>query len=85
MKSFSEKVLEIVSLIPRGKVLTYKEVAQKAGSPYAYRAVGSILRKNSSKKIPCHRVIKSNGLVGDYNKLLSHSKEYLLKQERGEG
>ena len=39
----------------------------RAGSPEAYRAVGSILRKNLNRAIPCHRVIKSNGEAGQYN------------------
>jgi O-6-methylguanine DNA methyltransferase len=57
--TFKQKVLDIVSKIPKGKVLTYKEVAKKAGSPNASRAVGSILKQNFNPKIPCHRVIKN--------------------------
>jgi methylated-DNA-[protein]-cysteine S-methyltransferase len=68
MKSFTEKVLNIVSKIPKGKTLSYKEVAEKAGSPGAFRAVGSILKQNYNPKIPCHRVIKSNGKTGEYNR-----------------
>ena len=68
MKSFKEKVLDIVSKIPKGQVLTYKEVAKKAGSPNASRAVGSILKQNFNPKIPCHRVIRSDGLAGEYNR-----------------
>lgn len=67
-KSFKDKVLKIVSKIPRGKVLTYKEVARLAGSPRAYRAVGSILNKNFNPLIPCHRVIRSDGRIGGYNR-----------------
>ncbi len=67
-RSFQEKVLEIVCRIPKGKTLTYKEVAKKAGSPNASRAVGSILKKNYNPNIPCHRVVRSDGLVGDYNR-----------------
>ncbi len=66
MLSFQEKVLGIVKKIPKGKVLTYKIVAQKAGHPKAYRAVGNILNKNQDPKVPCHRIIKSNGKVGGY-------------------
>ncbi len=68
MKTFAEKVREIVSKIPRGKTMTYKEVALKAGSPNASRAVGSILKKNYDEKIPCHRVIRSDGMTGEYNR-----------------
>ncbi len=45
-KDFSRKVLNIVAQIPKGKVMTYSQVAKKAGSPQAYRAVGSILNRN---------------------------------------
>jgi O6-methylguanine-DNA--protein-cysteine methyltransferase len=82
MKSdFTTKVLNIVCAIPRGKLMTYHQVAKLAGSPKAYRAVGSILNRNYRKKewqlplgssldagepIPCHRVIRSNGYIGGY-------------------
>jgi methylated-DNA-[protein]-cysteine S-methyltransferase len=79
-KSFKEKVLEIVSKIPKGKVLTYKEVAKKAGSPKASRAVGNILSKNYDPKIYCHRVIKSNGMSGGYNRGIKN-KVAILKKE----
>lgn len=78
--TFKEKVLNIVKKIPKGKVLSYKEVAKKAGSPKAFRAVGSILSKNYDSSIPCHRVIKSDGALGKYNRGDSNKKK-LLKQE----
>ena len=81
--SFKNKVLKVVSLIPRGTTLSYKEVALKAGSPNALRAVGSILNKNYSPDIPCHRVIKANGKIGGYNKGPKKKKE-LLAKEKGE-
>jgi len=68
MKSFSEKVLFVVSKIPKGSTLTYKEVAIRASSPRAYRAVGNILNKNYDNKVPCHRVIRSDGQSGGYNR-----------------
>jgi O-6-methylguanine DNA methyltransferase len=68
MKSFKEKVFEIVKKIPTGETLMYKEVAQKAGSPKAFRAVGNILNTNYDKNIPCHRVIRSDGKIGGYNR-----------------
>jgi O-6-methylguanine DNA methyltransferase len=55
-----------VRKIPEGKVLTYKKVAKLAGHPRAWRAVGNILNKNKNPKIPCHRVIRSDGKVGGY-------------------
>lgn len=77
---FKKKVLAIVSRIPKGKVLTYKEVAKRAGSPRAYRAVGNILNKNRDSEIPCHRVIRSDGKVGGYNRG-TKVKAQLLKKE----
>lgn len=67
MLSFRERVFAVVKKIPRGKTLSYAAVARQAGSPRAYRAVGSILKKNFDSTIPCHRVIKSDGTLGEYN------------------
>ncbi len=64
--SFQQRVFEVVKKIPRGKVLTYKQVAEKMGSPKAARAVGNALNKNRSKEVPCHRVIRSDGKTGGY-------------------
>ncbi len=67
MSRFSERVYAVVSRIPKGRTMTYKEVAEAAGSPKAWRAVGNILNKNRDfEKIPCHRVIRSDGSVGNY-------------------
>lgn len=66
--SFREKVLKVVRKIPKGAVKSYKEVAKLAGKPKAHRAVGNILSKNYDKKIPCHRVIRSDGALGGYNR-----------------
>ncbi len=84
MKTFKEKVLEVVKKIPRGKTLTYKEVAKAAGRPRAYRAVGNILNKNFNPKIPCHRVIRSDGKPGGYNRG-TKAKIKILKKERAVG
>jgi len=78
---FAEKVYYIVSQIPRGQVLTYQQVAQKIGHPQTYRAVGNALNKNRSRQVPCHRVIRSNGQIGGYQRG-SHLKENLLKKEK---
>lgn len=78
--TFKEKVLKIVSKIPKGKVLTYKEVARRAGKPKAYRAVGNILNQNYNPKIPCHRVIRSDDKIGGYNRG-EKNKISLLKRE----
>jgi O-6-methylguanine DNA methyltransferase len=81
MKTFQEKVLAIVKKIPKGKTLTYKEVAKRAGSPRAYRAVGNILSKNYDPNVFCHRVIRSDGKIGGYNRGVK-KKIKLLKQEK---
>lgn len=62
--------------------MAYKEVAKLVGSPKAWRAVGNILNKSASwrTKIPCHRVIKSDGKIGGYNKG-TKKKTTLLKKE----
>lgn len=74
IRSFSisdlkEKVLATVKKIPKGKTLSYKQVAIKAGHPLAARAVGAIMRTNKDTSIPCHRVIMSSGKLGGYNGL----------------
>lgn len=82
---FANKVYKIVSKIPRGKTLSYKEVAIKSGSPRAYRAVGNILANHNIKGLPCHRVIKSNGELGgfkgSFNKKIVNEKRKKLKKE----
>lgn len=78
---FKEKVYKIVKMIPKGKVLTYKEVARLAGRPKAWRAVGNILNKNKNPKIPCHRVIRSDGKIGGFREG-TEKKISLLKREK---
>lgn len=63
---FKNKVYKIVGTIPKGKVATYKQIAHKIGTK-SYRAVGQALKCNPcSPKIPCHRVVKSNGEIGGF-------------------
>ena len=78
--TFKEKIYKIVRGIARGKTLTYKEVAKLAGKPRAYRVVGNILNKNYNLAIPCHRVIRSDGKVGGYNRGTNSKKLQLLKE-----
>lgn len=66
--SFKQKVLKIVLKIPKGNTKTYKQVAELAGNPKAYRAVGNIMSKNYNPKISCHRVVRSDGNAGGYNR-----------------
>ncbi|MFA6285730.1 MAG: MGMT family protein [Parcubacteria group bacterium] len=88
MPVFSEKVIHIVSKIPKGKTLTYKGVAARAGNAKASRAVGNILNryyrecvKLEKLTIPCHRVIRSDGRIGGYAKG-EREKRKLLKKEK---
>lgn len=81
MKIFSEKVLGVVRKIPKGSVLTYKQVAKKSGNEKASRAVGTIMSKNFRKDVPCHRVIRSDGKIGNYNRGGSRAKLRLLRSE----
>lgn len=67
MSSFRERVYAIVEGIPRGRVLTYGGVAYRVGVPGAARAVGTALKHNPyPKRVPCHRVVRSDGQVGEY-------------------
>ena len=79
--SFKARVLEIVASIPKGKMLTYMDVALRAGNKRASRAVGSILRRNYDPLIPCHRVIRSDGSLGNYNR--GNARKELLLIEEG--
>lgn len=79
-KTFQQKVLNVVGKIPRGEVLTYKQVAKRAGSPRACRAVGNILNKNYNPNIPCHRVVRSDGKIGGYNRGAEKKKDLLKKE-----
>lgn len=81
MKTFKDRVLHIVASISRGSVMTYREVAAAAGNPGAARAVGTIMMNNYDPKIPCHRVISSNGTIGGYNRGGNQRKYALLKEE----
>lgn len=81
MQSFAEKVRAVVGKIPAGKTMTYKEVAARAGNPRAARAVGAIMRTNYDPAIPCHRVIKSDGGLGGYNRGGAVAKKRLLARE----
>lgn len=66
--TFKDSVYEVVRKIPAGKYMTYKEVAIKIGKPHASRAVGTVLSKNYNPEVPCHRVIRSDGKMGGYNR-----------------
>ena len=77
---FQQEVYKIVETIPRGKVMTYQEVALAIGSPGSCRAVGNALNKNRDPAVPCHRVIRSDGKAGGYRDG-ANKKIQLLKKE----
>jgi methylated-DNA-[protein]-cysteine S-methyltransferase len=82
--AFQLSVWKELRRIPYGKTISYRELAQRAGRPTAWRAVGAANRCNPLPiVVPCHRVIGSNGqLTGYYGG--THLKEYLLKLESAE-
>lgn len=66
--TFRDRVLAVVAKIPKGSTMSYKEVAIIAGNAKAPRAVGAIMKTNVDPNIPCHRVIRSDGKAGGYNR-----------------
>ena len=80
--NFANRVYSVVREIPKGEVMTYAQVAAVAGSPGAHRAVGNILKRNYDPKIPCHRVIHTDGSLGDYNRGGPKIKLKILKHEK---
>jgi methylated-DNA-[protein]-cysteine S-methyltransferase len=83
--TFADKIYAVLKKVPRGRVTTYKELA-KAVHSNAYRAVGAAMRCNLfAPKIPCHRVIKSDGSIGGYKGKMKgkaiQEKIWLLKKE----
>jgi O-6-methylguanine DNA methyltransferase len=78
---FAERVRAVVRQIPKGKTATYKQVAALAGRPGAARAGGTVMKNNYDKTVPCHRVIRSDGKIGEYNRGGPAKKRALLKAE----
>ena len=71
--------------IPAGTTWSYGELAAKAGSPRAVRAVGQACARNMvAPFVPCHRVVRSDGSLGGYFYGLD-TKRWILAHERGEG
>ena len=65
---FQIKVWKYLRTIPKGKVITYKQLAKAINMPNAARAVANACAKNPyAPKIPCHRVIRSDGGLGGYS------------------
>ena len=80
---FQKMVWNEIKKIPKGKTITYKELAKNIGKPRAYRAVANACAKNPLLKIiPCHRVIRSDGKMGGYmGKKGIERKKSLLESE----
>ena len=80
---FQQKVWAYLKKIPRGSVKTYSQVAKAIRKPLAIRAVANAIGKNPyAPKIPCHRVIRSDGSLGGYSgKGGVKTKRFLLKKE----
>jgi O-6-methylguanine DNA methyltransferase len=80
---FAKKVYKIVLSIPLGEVRTYKWVAQRAGRPRAYRAVGQVLKRNPYPfLIPCHRVVASSNKLGGYSRGVKLKKQLLILERK---
>ena len=80
---FQVKVWVYLRKIPLGSVKTYSQIAKAIGKPHAVRAVANAIGKNPyAPKIPCHRVIRSDGSLGGYSgKGGVKKKRFLLKKE----
>mgnify|MGYP001569802357 CR=1 FL=1 len=79
--NFNERCYQILKKVPRGKVTTYREIAH-ALKTKAYRAVGNAMNRNPrAPKVPCHRVINSNGFVGQF----AHGTKKKIEMLKSEG
>jgi len=66
MTSFNDRCYDILKKVPKGRVTTYKTIAEALGTK-AYRAVGNAMKNNPNViTLPCHRVVNSDGSVGGY-------------------
>jgi O-6-methylguanine DNA methyltransferase len=79
--AFAQRVYTVVARIPRGYVMTYGQVAKRAGRPGAARAVGTALAHNRDSRVPCHRVIRNDGSMGGYAFGGPNKKRALLRTE----
>jgi methylated-DNA-[protein]-cysteine S-methyltransferase len=81
---FQKSIWREIKKIKKGEVLTYKELAVKIGKPKAYRAVANAVGKNPYPiKIPCHRVIRSDGKIGGYSGIGGIKRKKELLREEG--
>lgn len=82
LSPFAQSVYKVVQSIPVGEVWTYRQVAEAVGRPKAFRAVGNVLNKNYDPAIPCHRVVRSDGNVGGYNRGADKKREILEHEKQ---
>jgi len=83
-KAFASKVYTELMKVPKGKAITYKALARMAGNPNAARAVGNLMKNNKNPKyIPCYKVVKSNGEVGEYSAKGGKKKKIQLLKKEG--
>jgi len=79
---FQKKVWQYCRKIPKGKITTYRLLAKAINKPKAFRAAGNALNKNPyAPKVPCHRVVKSDGQVGGFAK--GKKKKILFLKKEG--
>ena len=81
ISEFKIRVQTVVANIPKGSVLSYKAVAEQAGNAQAARAVANIMAANYDPLIPCHRVIRTDGGLGGYNRGGTSAKAAILAAE----
>ena len=80
MKSFDEQCYELLRTVPKGRITTYKALANALGTR-AYRAVGGAMNRNPDiPKTPCHRVVASDGSMGGYASGVDHKIQLLEKE-----
>jgi methylated-DNA-[protein]-cysteine S-methyltransferase len=82
--AFRQAAWKVMREVPAGEVITYAELAARAGNPNAVRAAGSACAQNRVAPIvPCHRIVRTGGSLGGYYYGLS-VKSWLLRHEKGE-
>lgn len=82
--SFDKKVWKSIALIPRGQTKTYGQIARELGSPRAARAVANACGRNPyAPRVPCHRVVGSQGRLGGYSGVGGVLRKKKLLQEEG--
>ena len=80
--AFEQKVYDLCSTIPKGKTMTYAEIAGILDS--SPRAVGQALKRNpNAPRVPCHRVIHADGRIGGYDGIRDSEKKAMMLKNEG--